>query len=308
MTEYLLACLALMIGAVIILLLLHTRPKTASHHALKPHAVVVFTLTADAGFASMFFMQLKAYMWAAAHDYSFYTAHDNWQYTYASGWHDYFASLETLDATNPRHEPKIHFRHGQDELAFVPPYSIQQYRDAVGRLFVVQGFIEAAVEKYMREKLQTAFVSLYVRRGDKDAEREHMTLRDILTYVNLGPPDMPLFLQTDDYTVYEELCQLYPTRQIETLTDPSQRGSRNSDLTHWPPEKRKTEFELFLVSCLIFLRASRGYADATSNVGRLLKLLAFDSISLYPLSYESEQALLDPKTRIEPVFDFEPVP
>jgi hypothetical protein len=159
----------------------------------------------------------------------------------------------------------------------------------------------------MREKLQTAFVSLYVRRGDKDAEREHMTLQYILTHVNLEPPDMPLFLQTDDYTVYEELCQIYPTRQIETLTEPSQRGSRNSDLTHWPPEKRKTEFEQFLLSCLIFLRASRGYADATSNVGRLLKLLAFDRMSLYLLNYESEQKLLDPKTQIEPAFGFEPV-
>ena len=267
-------------------------------YALRLKTAVVFTLNSSAGFFSVFFMMCKAYLYAKSNNYDFYIDHDNWQYTYNKGWHDYFTSLRVWEPENITNYIKIHrFNHGNCKK--LQRHTIYSYITAIQEIFVVNETIQNMVKKYIANTIQNDYVSLYVRRGDKtkgeDKEMDELTLEEIVkSTIQYNKPN--LFVQTDDYSVIEELKTILPFTNIFTFTNKNERGSKNGNMLKWSSSQRKLETENLLASILVFVNGSHGWSDHRSNVGRFHKLFAYNNTSLYPYfkHIHSMNTIIDP--------------
>jgi hypothetical protein len=295
----------LVVGILCFIVLMYNKPP----HKKK---AVVFVLTSVAGFFSVFFTMTWAYLWARENDYNFYIDQEGWQYTHTHGWHDYFQTLkqwkpeysEQYD-TVQRFDLSIILDHKNwPSTVHIPNYSAQTYIDVIPQLFIVKNELQQRVDAYV-EELGADYISFYVRRGDKVAgELKEMDLHpseQIINDTDLDTSSATIFIQTDDYSEYEFLQKRYPNRRIMTLTKPSQRGSKNSDMREWTPEQRQKETEELLMSVLVFCKGKQGWTDHRSNVGRFHKLFAFNNVSLYP------RLTIKPDRLISPVWDFKEV-
>jgi hypothetical protein len=275
--------------------------------ALQRNTAVVFTLNSSAGFFSVFFMMCKVYLYAKSNNYDFYIDHDKWQYTYNNGWHDYFDSLRVWKPENAS-TCKTIYRFNHDNCHRLPQHSIRSYISVINEIFIVNKTIQNIVKTYINNTIRNDFVSLYVRRGDKTTgsakEMDTLSMKEIIekTVIN---QTIPIFIQTDDYSVIEELKYLMPYTKIYTFTNKEERGSTNANMLTWTPSQRKSQTEIFLASVLVFSNGVQCWSDHRSNVGRFHKLLAYNKTSLYPLINDNEiDTKIDPAHSMSSVKDF----
>jgi len=281
-------------------------------------AAVVFVLTPAAGFFSVFFMMMRAYLWAGENNYDFYLDHANWQYTYEYGWHDYFTTLRLWKPEySSNYDTVYKFDHTtilnpekQAQKIDLPNYSTKAYRAAIEKVFVVHDALKARARAYIKT-IDSDYLSFYVRRGDKvigeGKEMELHPSHKLIEETNIDQSILPVFIQTDDYSEYEFLQKRYSNRRILTLSHPSQRGSKNEDMVTWTPIERKKETEELLLSILIFSKAKHGWTDYRSNVGRFHKLFSFQNISLYPQTKQFTNGSFNNDTIICPIWSFDEV-
>lgn len=257
-----------------------------------PDSCVVFVLNSAAGFYSIFFFMCRAYIHAKKMGIPFYIAHMRWPYTYQQGWHDYFTSLTLFDQSKHRHTNAILCSHAN--MPGIPSYTLGEYVEAIREIYCLRPELLERV-KTLRAQLGEDHVGLFVRRGDKLIwEAPYIPTTEIVAHL---PPSAPIFLQTDDYTVVEEVQTLYPSRTILSTVPTSKRGSfhSRSHLNQAKPaagttpllEKSlaqiKEETEEMLVGLHVVLSAPQSWTDQTSNVGRFLKLAALETTHIYPV-------------------------
>jgi hypothetical protein len=256
---------------------------------------VVFCLDDGAGFGSVFNFLCKAYINAKDWGQHFFVKSEpSWRYTYKDGWHDYFKSLTEYDPSktydNLSESRWMHMGAGMDSLP------MEKYTQCIKEIFVLNDDIQQRVEEFIKG-IGGPYKSIYVRRGDKTSgefkENNPTPVADVLKISDITAGDK-VFIQTDDYEVVEELKALLPSENIFTLTPPTSDGSKPGDT----PEKKKEHTEELLISCMVFVRAMRGWTDNRSNIGRIHKMYSPDSIVLYPV--ESNNQDISGSTIIEP--------
>lgn len=244
------------------------------------------------GFFSVFFFLCNAYIQSKQLGRPFYIIHRTWPYFYQRGWNDYFTTLRSVDTIEQPSKLCKHMKLDTQES-----FPIREYVDAIHALFVPHDFILENVDRM--SKTLGDYVSIFVRRGDKitNNEAKYIHVREILKCISFDETTK-FFIQTDDYTVVEEIRNELPLNEVHTLVPPSKRGSWHckdfrvrvgkNDTLSLEEKPRHVVYEETLemiTGLLVCLRARECYTDDTSNVGRFLKLYDATKVKIYPNDY-----------------------
>ena len=245
-------------------------------------SAVVFVLTPNAGFFSTFFFLCKSYIYAKEKGLPFFLEHQNWQYTADKGWHDYFTSCEVYDPSKG-YSSVEKFQHGQ--VMGIPEYTVGQYADVCQELFKPKPELVQSAKNF-QASIGGPYTSLYVRRGDKvsgrSKEMELLEIPDILNSTGVPDDGRKIFVQTDDYTVVENVKSARSSCTIYSLTRPEERGAEHSAILAMNPEKIRKHMDDLITSILVFLGGSPAWTDGRSNLGRFHKIFALDTVQVYP--------------------------
>jgi len=271
-----------------------------AQHSNQPRlkTAVVFTLTSNAGFASVFGFLCKTYIYAQVNQYDFYIDHRNWQYTYANGWHDYFTTLKLYNPAAAVDYGKVEY-YSWHNIGQIPDYTLQQYHDCVDEIFKLKDDLLACSAHFI-ETIGGEYDSVYVRRGDKLKENEYTNIQELIASIPLDPM-RKLFVQTDDIHAFEEIRKLLPDKKLYTITPYTSRGADMFTICSMNAEDRRKHTEELLISIAICMKGSAIYSDNRSNIGRLHKIIGLDAVTLYPSS--ASEIPLSMATVIRPQYD-----
>ena len=263
---------------------------------------VIYKITDASGLFSVFFFLCQAYIYAKENKADFYLENcPTWQYTYKEGWSDYFTSLHSIQ---PDQNPPLFYKDIQRfqhlRVQSIPHYTLFRYEQAVKDIYKPSESILKQAN-YISNEIGQSYTSLYVRRGDKVSgkfkEMDILPTEKILERANIKDDGSAIFIQTDDFTVLEEVRKLLPSCRVITITHPTAKGSFIEELHKLSPEEKWTHTENLLISIEVFLGGSTCWTDHRSNVGRLQKLLAFDRVHFY-----DEELELDRSATIQPYY------
>jgi len=246
---------------------------------------VVFDLNDKAGFYSVFFFLVQAYIYAKKHNYRFYISHSNWYYKHTTGWHDYFTSLEEFQPKFIANFKHI-FRFSHMVMHDSPDYCLNDYILAIQEIYQLRPELIQRAEDMMNNQIKdTNFQAIFIRRGDKISygEAPLIETEEIIKYTHLNSAiSSTLFVQTDDSRIISEMNHnLKDTMTIFSTVLDNKYGSYARFWKRYTPEERKLHTEEMLVGLYICTRAQICHTDYTSNVGRFLKLANFDKTKFY---------------------------
>jgi hypothetical protein len=240
----------------------------------------VFRLTNDTGFFCMFFIMCNAYIASKKLRSPFYINSSDWGYRWMRGWHDYFITLKTAPLI-PKLVNPVEIDSQHVVRFYKPDFPLQEYVNAIHELFVLKPHLTARVNALV-ETLPPDFIAIFVRRGDKLIEEaKYIPVTDILKHIPYSESST-FFIQTDDYSVVEEIQSILPKTRIVSTVSPTKRGAflyrqRSANQV-------REETEEMLVGLSVCLRSSSCWSDDTSNVGRFLKL-SNPNVHIYPEDY-----------------------
>lgn len=254
------------------------------------NTIVVYELTEGAGFFSTFWIMCKYYLYAKKHNYPFFVeTTDSWQYKYKLGWHDYFKTLKEFN--KDEHTPDTQIKkYNRSNMHGEQDFSIREYKDeAVKEIFVLNDNLQKIIDEHVSR--YGKYKSLYIRRGDKGQEAVVLSIGEILEQVQFKDDGSSIYVQTDDYTVVEEIRKLFPSCKVHTHTPSHYRGAHYDDIIKKSDEDKKLHAEELLISVGIFLGCVEGWTDPFSNVGVFHKLAAYDKVKFYVLPEVSEESV-----------------
>jgi hypothetical protein len=257
-----------------------------------PKNAVVFTNDAYAGFGSVFFFMIQAYIYAKKNGNDFRIKDDGWAYKYDKGWHDYFDSLDDYDPSVKYDEVK-HSSHNNNYD--IPDYTFNEYSDAIQEVLKPVRRIQDMAKRTINS-MNGPYVSIYVRRGDKvEGSNTEMEAADLSKVIaSTGIKSGNVFVMTDDYSVVEEIRRLLPDCTVTTLTSPNTRGSFHHNIRKNTAEEQRQHGEELFSSIEVFHNATQGWADGRSNMGRLLKLRDPAKVTLYPSDEVPPDSIIRP--------------
>lgn len=250
------------------------------------------------GFFSVFFFLCNAYLQSKEKGLPFYIVHNNWPYAYTQGWHDYFGTLHCVDTVL---HPSIYCAHMK--LDTQRDYKVGDYVDCIRELFIPHEYLQKRIDE-LSVSLGD-YTSLFVRRGDKitNNEAKFIDIKSILSCISYSDTTR-FFVQTDDYTVVEELRAALPKNEIVTIVPSTKRGSWHSKEfkkysnvnTLSLEEKSKDvvfdETQEMIIGLMVCARAKECWTDDTSNVGRFLKLYSPLNVKIYPNDYPVDRSII----------------
>jgi hypothetical protein len=240
----------------------------------------VFCLNSDTGFFSMFFIMCNAYIASKTMSSGFYITHSGWSYTWMRGWHDYFTTLKVAPLVPKLVNPvQIECKH---DRFYKPDFPLQEYVNCIHELFILRPHLIDRVNALV-STLPSDFIAVFVRRGDKlIREAKYIPVSEIFKYIPHSETDT-FFIQTDDYSVVEEIRSMLPSAKVISTVSPTKRGAFHGQQKSVNQVREETEE--MLVGLSVCLRSSSCWTDDTSNVGRFLKL-SNPRVHIYPKDYD----------------------
>jgi len=237
---------------------------------------ITFCLNKQSGFFSLFFIMCTAYITSKKMGLPFFIIHSNWLYTWDKGWHDYFTTLKIA--------PFSLIQIKDNDRFFNVHYPLSEYVNSIRELFVLKPELVSRVNRIVGS-LPPDFIAVFVRRGDKlIQEAKYIPVSEIFKHIPHTKTDT-FFIQTDDYTVVEEIRSMLPEATIVSTVSPTKRGEFLAIAQNRPSNQVREETEEMLVGISVCLRSSSCWTDSTSNVGRFLKL-SNPNVHIYPKDFD----------------------
>lgn len=109
------------------------------------------------------------------------------------------------------------------------------------------------------------YVGCQVRGGDKVTEVNLLPPEYTIHTLRQVAPGTPVFLLTDDYRLYESICQMDPHRSWYTLCQPGEKGYVNSTFTQQQGATKARQMTRFLASMELLLRADHFVGSITTG-------------------------------------------
>jgi len=201
--------------------------------------MIISILDKSAGFFSLLFFSINHYIYARKQKKLFILDTENWMFKYKKGWEDYFEEPIQEDDVIPS-QPKIAgFQKTLDD------YPMKDYETYIKDYYQYNSHTKEQILNKKRElKLypsnEIQYGSIFIRRGDRlfgESKFIHGELY-IKKMLELRPDINIIFLQTEDYTCYEEIEHYIKTNHLHhikllTLSNPNQRGSLTSRLPNY---------------------------------------------------------------------------
>jgi len=244
---------------------------------------IVYILDNSVGFYSQFFFLCYACIYAEKNNYQFFIDSSNWNYKSSLGWHDYFNSLIEVTDTIKNEYNIIFYDH---KIIFnsnikLEEYTTNDYIQVINKIYILHDYIINKANDYINNVIKSAYISIYIRRGDKlISEAKYIDVKDITKNININNSTY-LFIQTDDFNVIKELQILYPNNKIfyivpETSNGSSYGSSYNKDIDN------RNHTEELLIGTYICTNSIESWTDITSNVSRFIILKQKNNINIYP--------------------------
>ena len=224
-------------------------------------------------------------------NYLFYIDSSNWCYRFNKGWNDYFETH--FDYIKNNHDPIV---YSHLNVPNIPNYSLNDYINAINDIYILnKDLIERGNE--IINKLDNNYIAIFIRRGDKIIETKFIDIPIILSKINITN-ETRLFIQTDDYSVVEQIKILLPNNVIYSTVPTEKKGSyHNTNCIHRSSKNGlniiplcnkkkaqiKEETEEMLIGLYICKMAKECWVDHTSNVSRFIKLSSPNTVKFYSI-------------------------
>lgn len=114
------------------------------------------------------------------------------------------------------------------------------------------------------------YVGVHIRRGDKITEAPNSSITKYMKAIEAQTDCKKIFVATDDYTVYEELCAAYPDYHFFTLTGKNKKGYQQNDFNDALPEMRYEETIALFADVEMLTEAELFVGTFSSNVGQYM--------------------------------------
>jgi len=238
------------------------------------------------------------YLFSKKYNLEFYIDDSSWLFTHKLGWRDYFTSLKLISECPSISHP-IH-KEFDVENNCLHQFTLNDYINIFKEIYILNDDIEK-LYKIQRNLLPNMYYSIMIRRGDKMyGESKYIETSEYVKKLS-NIDHLDIFIQTDDYTSYEEVYQYITNNNIKSniiTTCPSNKrgvfgftyqpsiGSPISELnnkyllnligisqktiTEYSSEEMKEHVEEMLIGLKICMESQYLVTDFQSNVTRFL--------------------------------------
>lgn len=122
----------------------------------------------------------------------------------------------------------------------------------------------------LRRFIEEGYVAVHIRRGDKVSEAPNSSIIKYMEAIKEKTNCRNIFVATDDYAVYVELCKSYPDYQFFTLTQNTKNGYQQTDFNSAMPNVRYKETIALFADVEMMSKADLFVGTFTSNVGQYM--------------------------------------
>ena len=130
--------------------------------------------------------------------------------------------------------------------------------------------VQEELNKRLESFQEKSFVGVHIRRGDKITEAKHSSLETYMNFVIKYSEQKRIFVATDDYTTYKDLCTLYPDYEFITFSRPSNSGYQQGTFNRLDGlTKYNNTLDLF-ADIEMLAKAETFIGTFTSNVGQFM--------------------------------------
>jgi hypothetical protein len=144
-------------------------------------------------------------------------------------------------------------------------------RQVVDMIYRFNSGTQTEIKKMISQlNLPEKYISLNVRRGDKDTEFSILPLSTYMDKVKQLADLKDIFVLSDDYTVLEELQKEYPENRYYTLVNPSDRGYIHGDFIKTGIEKKKADLIKLFASVEAMAASDLAIGTLITNPGLFL--------------------------------------
>ena len=178
---------------------------------------IVFKLPKyDGGFFCQMWKLLSKYLVAKQFNLPFYIDDSEWMFKHTNGWRDYFTTLNIINSTTVLQQPL----YIDIEERYTDSFTLNEYRYAIKEVFQFNSIVKErfykTLEKY--NLTENNYDAIMIRRKIY-GESEYISTEQ---YVNklLQKDIKKIFVQTDDYNAYKEVCNLVNGRAQVFTTCP----------------------------------------------------------------------------------------
>lgn len=148
---------------------------------------------------------------------------------------------------------------------------IEDCREINCRIWRYNPPTRAAIEERKRTLLLPKdYVGIHIRRGDKYREIGHTDIRQYMDKLAAQSSCREVFVATDDYAVYEELCSRYPDWHFHTLTPEQHKGYDQRTFEKYPKERKRDEMIALFTDIEVLAASSLFVGTLSSNIGMYL--------------------------------------
>ena len=253
----------------------------------------------DGGFFSQLWKVTFNLLYARKNNLQFFIDDSQWMFKHTLGWRDYFTSLHVLSEQTEIPLP-IHPECSIDDSK-LHQYTLQEYIAMCKEIYVLHDMLQEQYEQ-KKNKLSDTYYSIMIRRGDKMyGESMYLDTKRYVDELFKNAQMQDIFVQTDDYTAYEEVlqyCRIHCPHINVLTTCPSTKrgafvfnyqpsvGSNVSELNHtyllqltnisqksinsYSSDEMKDHVEEMLVGLQVCMNSEYLCTDFQSNVTRYL--------------------------------------
>jgi hypothetical protein len=168
----------------------------------------------DGGFFCQVWKLVSHYLLAKQYNLDFYIDDTEWMFKNRTGWHDYFTTLTPFYKNTNMKAPF----HTVVNEQFLDQFTLNQYKNAFTEIFKFTDSITERLENTMKKLSLDLYDAIMIRRGDKMYGESHYISTEKYVKKLLEKDTKKIFVQTDDYNAYLEVCDLVKDKNIEVFT------------------------------------------------------------------------------------------
>ena len=265
---------------------------------------LLFFIGYDAGFFSEYNNMVLAMLYCHRNNIRFCLSSKNANFAYSRGWRDYFEpfccelNIPYQRIMNPRLEAPLPTKGRREKikrgifrilkrLYGIDLLTYDIFNKARAQM-VDEAFIDDCIAQnqfiwhYNKSTMQAIeirksvlslpkeYVGIHIRRGDKCREIQHTDIQQYIDMVASHSKCKDVFVATDDYSVYEQLCLLYPNWRFYTLTSKSHQGYDQRTFEKYTKECKREEMILLFTDIEVLASSQLFVGTLSSNIGMYL--------------------------------------
>jgi hypothetical protein len=170
----------------------------------------------DGGFFCQIWKLMSRYIFSKKYNLKLYINDSNWMFNHKNGWIDYFEKnfLEIINESTLLEQPV----YLDVDERMLDQFSLNEYKEAFNEIFILNDSLKQKVIKTLNDFNLNEYDSIMIRRGDKMYGESHYISTEMYVQKLLEKDTKKIFVQTDDYNAYLEVCDLVKNKNIEVFT------------------------------------------------------------------------------------------